>query len=122
MMGSHMMGSQKKDELKYSPLGVGGSVYFIGIGGIGMSAIARFFHSGGIKVSGYDRTETTLSRELEAEGIAVHYEENIELIPKEVDMVVYTPAIPTDHKELVFYQQNGYTVMKRSDVLQMITE
>jgi UDP-N-acetylmuramate--alanine ligase len=98
------------------------AVYFIGIGGIGMSAIARFFHSKGIKVSGYDRTETTLSRELEAEGIAVHYDESIKLIPKEVDLVVYTPAIPADHKELVFYQQNGYQVMKRSDVLRMITE
>ncbi len=98
------------------------TVYFIGIGGIGMSAIARFFHSKGIKVSGYDRTETTLSRELEAEGIAVHYDEGIKLIPKEVDLVVYTPAIPADHTELVFYEQNGYRVIKRSDVLRMITE
>src|SRR6266487_1962344 len=98
------------------------TVYFIGIGGIGMSAIARFFHSKGIKVSGYDRTETTLSGELEAEGIAVHYDESIKLIPKEVDLVVYTPAIPADHTELVFYQQNGYRVIKRSDVLRMITE
>jgi UDP-N-acetylmuramate--alanine ligase len=98
------------------------SVYFIGIGGIGMSAIARFFHSKGIKVSGYDRTETGLTKEMEADGIAVHYEENVELTPKDVDLVVYTPALPADHKELVFYQQKGYRVMKRSDVLQMITE
>jgi UDP-N-acetylmuramate--alanine ligase len=98
------------------------SVYFIGIGGIGMSAIARFFHSKGIKVSGYDRTETALTKELEAEGIHIHYEENVDWIPKNVDLVVYTPALPKGHRELVFYQQNGYKVMKRSDVLQMITE
>ena len=87
-----------------------------------MSAIARFFHSKGIKVSGYDRTETALTKELEAEGINVHYEENIDRIPKNADLVVYTPAVPKDHKELVFYQQNGYKVVKRSDVLQMITK
>ncbi len=97
-------------------------VYFIGIGGIGMSAIARFFHTKGVKVSGYDKTATTLTKELEAEGIAVHYDENVDQVPKEVDLVVYTPAIPKEHKELVFYQQNGYRVVKRSDVLQIITE
>jgi UDP-N-acetylmuramate--alanine ligase len=97
------------------------SVYFIGIGGIGMSAVARFFNSEGIQVSGYDRSATTLTKELEAEGIAVHYEENVELIPKNADLVVYTPAVPNDHRELVFYQQNGYRTVKRSDVLQMIT-
>jgi len=98
------------------------SVYFIGIGGIGMSAIARFFHSNGIRVSGYDRGETGLIKELEAEGIQIHFDENVEMIPKDVDIVVYTPAVPRDHKELVFYQQNGYKVVKRSDVLQMITK
>jgi len=98
------------------------SVYFIGIGGIGMSAIARFFHSNGIRVSGYDRGETGLTKELEAEGIQIHFDENVEMIPKDVDIVVYTPAVPRDHKELVFYQQNGYKVVKRSDVLQMITK
>ena len=97
------------------------SVYFIGIGGIGMSAIARFFHSIGIKVSGYDRSETGLIKELEAEGIEVHFDENVEMIPKDADIIVYTPAVPRDHKELVFYQQNGYRVVKRSDVLQIIT-
>lgn len=96
-------------------------VYFIGIGGIGMSAIARFFHAGGIEVSGYDKTPTTLTKELEKSGIAVHYEENVDLIPKKVDLVVYTPAIPEEHKELVFYRTNGYKVVKRSDVLQIIT-
>src|SRR5262245_36496559 len=76
-------------------------VYFIGIGRIGMSAIAKFFQQGGVKVSGYDKTATDLTRNLEASGIAVHYEENVERIPKKVDLVVYTPAIPEDHKELL---------------------
>ena len=98
------------------------AVYFIGIGGIGMSAIAKFFDSKGINVSGYDKTETELTKELEKSGIAVHYEENVALIPKDVQLVVYTPAVPKDHKELIFYKQKGYKVMKRSDVLQMITE
>jgi len=97
-------------------------VYFIGIGGIGMSAIARFFHAGGVKVSGYDKTPTVLTKELKASGIKVHYEENVELVPKKVDLVVYTPAIPAEHKELVYYQTNGYKVVKRSDVLQIISE
>jgi len=98
------------------------SVYFIGIGGIGMSALARFFHSNGIAVSGYDRIETALVKELEAEGIEVHFDEDLEKIPKDVNLVVYTPAVPKDHKEFGFYQQNGYRVVKRSDVLQMITK
>ncbi len=97
-------------------------VYLIGIGGIGMSAVAKYFHSKGMKVSGYDKTETALTRELEASGIAVHYEENVELIPKDVQLVIYTPAVPQEQKELVFCRQNGYRVVKRSDVLQMITE
>ncbi|HEX4877952.1 MAG TPA: UDP-N-acetylmuramate--L-alanine ligase [Chitinophagaceae bacterium] len=97
-------------------------VYFVGIGGIGMSAIARFFHAGGVKVSGYDKTPTVLTKELEASGIAVHYEENVELIPKHPDLVVYTPAIPAAHKELVYYRDKGAKVVKRSDVLQLITE
>jgi UDP-N-acetylmuramate--alanine ligase len=98
------------------------SVYLIGIGGIGMSALARFFHSNGITVSGYDRSETELIKELEAEGIKIHFDENLNEIPKDVEIVIYTPAVPKDHKELVFYQQNGYKVVKRSDVLQMITK
>jgi UDP-N-acetylmuramate--alanine ligase len=97
-------------------------VYFIGIGGIGMSAIARFFHAGGVKVSGYDKTPTVLTKELEAGGIAVHYTANVDLIPKKVDLVIYTPAIPAEQEELVYYRENGYKVVKRSDVLQIITE
>src|SRR6266545_808191 len=84
-----------------------GEVYMIGIGGIGMSAIARFFHGKGVKVSGYDKTATVLTKELEASGIAVYYDESVERVPKQVNLVVYTPAIPKDHKELVYYQQQG---------------
>ncbi|MGH2552462.1 MAG: UDP-N-acetylmuramate--L-alanine ligase [Chitinophagaceae bacterium] len=99
-----------------------GGIYFIGIGGIGMSAIARFFHTGGIKVSGYDKTPTQLTDDLEKAGFTVHYEENVELIPKKAGLVVYTPAIPDEHKELVYYREHGFKVVKRSDVLKIITE
>jgi UDP-N-acetylmuramate--alanine ligase len=98
-----------------------GGVYFIGIGGIGMSNLARYFHAKGVKVSGYDKTPTELTRELERTGIAIHYEENVSLIPKDVRLVVYTPAVPKDHAELIFYQDNGFPVAKRSDVLGAIT-
>src|SRR5204863_1110185 len=66
--------------------------------------------------------ETSLTKGLEASGISIHYEENVELIPKDVRLVVYTPAVPADHKELIFYKEKGYKLMKRSDVLQLITE
>lgn len=110
------------NQLENSPLGVGGSIYFIGIGGIGMSALARYFNSKGVKVSGYDRTPTPLTRELEQSGIEIHYEENVDVIPKDVQVVVYTPAVPAAHKELVYYLEHGYKVVKRSDILQWITE
>ena len=97
-------------------------VYFIGIGGIGMSALARYFLSKGATVSGYDKTSTELTKTLEGSGINIHYEDNINLIPMEVDFVVYTPAIPKDHTELNYFLDNGYPVLKRSDVLQIITE
>ena len=96
-------------------------IYFIGIGGIGMSAIARYFNSKGVHVSGYDRTRSELTEKLEKEGIHIHYSENVSEVPKNADLVVYTPAIPKDHKELVYYQSNGYEVVKRSDVLQKIS-
>lgn len=99
----------------------GKQVYFIGIGGIGMSALARYFHTQGALVSGYDKTETPLTRELEASGIEVHYTEDLGRVPKNAELVVYTPAIPKEHQDLVYFQQLGYKVVKRSDVLQMIS-
>lgn len=119
-----MNGSNHNSSFQGPPFreGLGGSVYFIGIGGIGMSALARYYQSLGKKVSGYDRTPTPLTRELEQAGINIHYEENPELIPKDADVVVYTPAIPAGHAELIFYKEHGYKVVKRSDVLQWITE
>lgn len=116
---------RRKIEQPFSPPWKGnweGVVYFIGIGGIGMSAIARFFHTKGVKVSGYDKTRTMLTRELEAAGIPVHYQESVDLIPKEVDLVVYTPAIPQNHAELEYYRKGGYRIVKRSDILNLITE
>lgn len=96
-------------------------VYFIGIGGIGMSAIARFFNENGVKVSGYDRTETTLTRQLSAEGMQIHYTDDVNLVDAQASLVVYTPAIPPAHSELKWYREKGYEVVKRSDVLQEIT-
>ncbi|WP_143304940.1 UDP-N-acetylmuramate--L-alanine ligase [Chitinophaga vietnamensis] len=96
-------------------------VYFIGIGGIGMSAIARFFNEKGVHVSGYDRTATALTRQLEAEGMQIHYTDDIQLLDKDANLVVYTPAIPAAHTELQWYRDHHYEVVKRSDVLQEIT-
>lgn len=87
-----------------------------------MSALARYFHAKGVEVSGYDKTSTPLTRALEDSGIKIHYEERVDLAPKDADVVVYTPAIPAQHAELVYYKEHGYTVVKRSDVLQWITE
>jgi UDP-N-acetylmuramate--alanine ligase len=97
-------------------------IYFIGIGGIGMSALARYFHARGVKVSGYDRTATTLTRELEDAGMQVQYEDRPEHIPAGVDSVVFTPAIPAENRIRQHFEQAGYTLMKRSDVLQVISE
>lgn len=96
-------------------------VYFIGIGGIGMSALARYFRFHGRSVSGYDKTETPLTRKLVEEGIPVHYEDDLTLAPKDVQLVVYTPAVPKAHKELVYYQEHQYPLLKRSEVLGLIT-
>ena len=95
------------------------NIYFIGIGGIGMSAIARYYHKKGLKVTGYDKTPSELTHALEAEGIEVHYEDNTDYVPKNIDetLVVYTPAIPKDMGELVYVQQAGYRVIKRSRTL-----
>ncbi|MDR3714989.1 MAG: UDP-N-acetylmuramate--L-alanine ligase [Puia sp.] len=97
------------------------NIYFIGIGGIGMSALARYFRFHGAEVGGYDKTATDLTRQLEKEGIAVHYQEDIGLIPKSPDLVVFTPAVPGDHKELSYYRNLEVPVLKRSDVLGLIT-
>jgi len=97
-------------------------VYFVGIGGIGMSALARFFKEQGTEVNGYDKTETELTKHLVNEGMDVHYTDDINLVDKAAELVVYTPAIPANHKELNWYRDNDYPVFKRSDVLQWITE
>ena len=100
------------------------NIYFIGIGGIGMSAIARYYHQKGLKVTGYDKTPSELTLALESEGIEVHYEDNIDYIPKDVEntLVVYTPAIPKDMGELVYVQEKGYRVIKRSRTLGEIAQ
>ena len=100
------------------------NVYFIGIGGIGMSAIARYYKFKGFNVAGYDRTPSELTAELEAEGIAVHYEDDITRIPCNVEetLVVYTPAIPESLQELQSVRERGYRVIKRSRMLGEIAE
>lgn len=100
------------------------NAYFIGIGGIGMSAIARYFKFKGLNVAGYDKTESELTDTLQKEGIDVHYVDNVDLIPKDIEntLVVYTPAIPHDLKELKYVMDNGYNVFKRSKVLGEITD
>lgn len=99
-------------------------VYFIGIGGIGMSAIARYYNARGFKVSGYDKTPSPLTHALESEGIDVHYEDNTDFVPKDIEetLVVYTPAIPADMGELVYVQEKGYRVIKRSRMLGEIAQ
>ncbi len=99
-------------------------VYFIGIGGIGMSAIARYYNFKGLKVSGYDKTPSELTHALESEGIEVHYEDNIDFVPKDSEntLVVYTPAVPRDMGELDYVLRNGYRVIKRSRMLGEIAE
>ncbi|WP_155285341.1 UDP-N-acetylmuramate--L-alanine ligase [Capnocytophaga felis] len=103
------------------------NVYFIGIGGIGMSALARYFKAIGKNVCGYDRTPTEITDTLESEGIKVHFTEDEANIPThfkntEKTLVIYTPAVPKEHAELIFFQKNGYQVFKRSEILGMITE
>lgn len=99
------------------------NIYFIGIGGIGMSAIARYFKFKGFGVGGYDRTPSELTEALQKEGIDVHYEDRPDLIPSDVEntLVVYTPAIPQDLQELVYVREHGYTLMKRAQVLGELT-
>jgi UDP-N-acetylmuramate--alanine ligase len=104
------------------------NIYFLGIGGIGMSALARWFMKEGLRVSGYDKTSTTLTDELQKEGMRIHFEDKLELIPEEVKqqkdktLVIFTPAIPKDHVEHNYLKQNGYTILKRSEVLGLLTK
>src|SRR5215469_10932684 len=91
-------------------------VFFLGIGGIGMSALARYFKWQGAEVSGYDKTQTHLTDELVREAIPVIFEDNVELMPKDVDLVIYTPAIPKDHRGLNYYKDNNYELKKRSEI------
>lgn len=102
------------------------SIYFLGIGGIGMSALARWFRHSGFRVGGYDRTPTPLTHELIEEGIEIHFEDKVEFIPSYVSaartLVVYTPAIPKDHKEHGYLRSNGFAILKRSEVLGLLTK
>lgn len=103
------------------------SIYFIGIGGIGMSNLARYFLSKGKKVAGYDRTETSLTKDLVTEGAEIHYTDDIKLIPgyckdKESTLVVYTPAVPGENEEVRYFRENGFTIQKRAQVLGIITK
>lgn len=103
------------------------NIYFVGIGGIGMSALARYFNAKGKAVAGYDRVQTDITDALVDLGVKVHFEDSVAHIPQqflnpETTLVVFTPAIPSHHKELTYFNNNGYTVLKRSQVLGLITE
>jgi UDP-N-acetylmuramate--alanine ligase len=102
------------------------SIYFLGIGGIGMSALARWFRRKGLRVAGYDRTPTPLTHELIEEGMELHFDDKVEFIPgyitKEKTLVVFTPAIPKDHAEHNYLKERGFTILKRSEVLGLISK
>ena len=102
------------------------AVYFVGAGGIGMSAIARYFIHRGIVVAGYDKTPSNLTKQLEKEGMIIHYTEDVTEIPHackdpKTCLVIYTPAIPAEHKELVFFREGGFEIQKRAQVLGTLT-
>ena len=102
------------------------AIYFVGAGGIGMSAIARYFLKKGLVVAGYDKTPSALTRQLEKEGMLIHYEENVDAIPaacRQPDscLVIYTPAIPAEHQELQYFRQHGFDIQKRAQVLGTLT-
>ncbi len=102
--------------------GEGHTIYMLGIGGIGMSALARYYHSQGCTVAGYDRTPSPLTQQLEREGVAIHYEDQPELLPALIDFVVYTPAVPRDLKEFEVLRHRNLPIMKRSEALGKVTE
>lgn len=97
-------------------------VYFVGIGGIGMSAIARYFNKQGIEIHGYDKTETNLTKKLVEEGMQIHYHEDLTAIPNNIDLVVHTPAVPGDHVELQYFREHNFVLKKRAEVLGMISQ
>ena len=103
-------------------LGQINNIYLLGIGGIGMSALARYYNAQGVSVFGYDKTPTKLTTKLISEGISIHFEDDVKKIPDNLDLVIYTPAIPKDLKELVFLSNSGVRLMKRSEVLGIISE
>jgi UDP-N-acetylmuramate--alanine ligase len=124
------LGMKQKDSLNSSPSGrLGGALsnyYFLGIGGIGMSALARFFNTKGFRVAGYDRTETKLTSDLQIEGIQICFKESVEDIPAEFlkphnTLIVVTPAIPQNHPQLKYFLENNFTIQKRAQVLGNIT-
>lgn len=96
-------------------------IYFLGIGGIGMSAIARHFLSKGSEIYGYDLAKSSLTKKLETEGMNIHYDIDVDKIPNDIDLVVLTPAIPDDHAELMWFRENGYPIKKRAEVLGMLS-
>lgn len=103
------------------------NIYFLGIGGIGMSALARYFHLTGLNVAGYDKTPSPLTRQLESEGISIHFNDDIDEIPDEFKtsdstLIVITPAIPTDHQGWTFFKSQGFQIKKRAEVLGLITD
>lgn len=97
-------------------------LYFLGIGGIGMSALARYFHHLGYQISGYDLTSSPLTKALENEGMSIHYQVDTDKIPQNPEMVIYTPAIPKDHPEFIFCQQNNFPLIKRAALLGKISQ
>ena len=102
--------------------GEGRTIYFLGIGGIGMSALARYYHSQGYQIAGYDRTPSPLTKQLENEGMAIHYEDNPKLLPALIEIAIYTPAVPSSLNELDALRQRSIPILKRSEALGKISE
>ena len=103
------------------------NIYFIGIGGIGMSALARYFHATGKRIAGYDKTPSKITKELQNSGIQIRFEEDVDAIAdnfknKSKTLIIYTPAIPKTHTELNYFQKEGFTILKRAEVLGLITQ
>ena len=93
-------------------------MYFLGIGGIGMSALARYFHQRGVEIHGYDLTSSPLTEALQKEGMFIHFDDNSNKIPENVDLAIYTPAIPADNKELAFFRKNQISLLKRAELIE----